>query len=159
MIEINNISLEKHKHYINIAIDLASQADEDMPIAALIVHKGEIISRAINQKERLNDPTAHAEMIAIREASKILKTWRLSDVVLYTTLEPCPMCASAIMLSRIPLVVFSAYDLRFGAMGSVSNLCEEYPIQKVRLIGGIEEQRTRTLLKTFFNRYQQSQGI
>lgn len=153
VMDLENISIEKHKHFINIALELASDATIDMPIAALIVHKGKIISQAINQKEHINDPTAHAEMLVIREAAQLLKTWRLNDVILYSTLEPCPMCAAAIMLSRIPVVVFSAYDLRYGAMGSVMNICDEFPIQKVKIIGGIEEYRSSSLLKTFFNRY------
>src|SRR3989339_651743 len=109
--------MDMHKYYIGLAIELALQSGDDIPVAALTVRDGEIIAMARNQKEATNDPTAHAEMIVLRDTAKFLDKWRLNDITLYSTLEPCPMCASAILLARIPLIVFSAYDSIYGAMG------------------------------------------
>lgn len=147
---MNNITIEEHTKFINIALDLASQENLDVPIAALIVKNGEIISSAVNMKEKNNDPTAHAEIIVIREAAKKLGRWRLNDVILYTTLEPCPMCAGAILFSRIPIIVFGAYDTLYGSLGSVLNLTKLSFDYKPQIIGGIEEKRARLLLKEFF---------
>ena len=114
-----------------------------------IVKDGEIIAMARNQKEATNDPTAHAEMIVLRETAKFLDRWRLNDITLYSTLEPCPMCASAILLARIPLIVFSAYDSIYGAMGSVLDLSETFPFYKPTVIGGVQEETSRKMLKRF----------
>lgn len=143
-------SLDVHKKFMRMAIDLAREADIDMPIAALIVKDGKIISSARNQKELTNDPTAHAEILAIREAGKLLQNWRLSDVTLYTTLEPCPMCAGAILFSRIPVIVFGAYDNIHGALGSIINIAEEFSFYTPQIIGGVEEESAKTLLNYFF---------
>ena len=104
------------------AIKLAKQANGEIPVGALIVKDNEVIAETFNQKELLNDVTAHAEILAIREAEQKLKKWRLDDCEMYVTLEPCPMCAWAIINSRIKTVYFGAYDHNYGALGSKIDL-------------------------------------
>ncbi|MBI2996401.1 MAG: nucleoside deaminase [Candidatus Melainabacteria bacterium] len=129
----------------------------EVPICALIVRDNNLISKAINQTEALSDASAHAEIIAIREASEILKNWRLTNCTLYTTLEPCSMCAGAILNSRISKIVFSAYDLNSGACGSVINLFYELGKQKqIEIIGGILENEASKILKEFFKKFRNS---
>ena len=96
-----------------------------MPIGALIVHDGEVIAAAHNERELRGDPTAHAELLALREAARVLGSWRVLDTVLYVTLEPCAMCAGAIVLARVPRVVFGAPDPKAGAAGSVFDILAE----------------------------------
>lgn len=147
---MKKISIEEHTKYINIALDMAFGADLDVPIAALIVKEGEIIASSVNMKEKNNDPTAHAEILVIKEAANKLGRWRLDDVVLYVTLEPCPMCAGAILFSRIPVIVFGAYDALYGSLGSVLNLNKLAFGYDPQIIGGVEEKRASDLLKDFF---------
>ena len=130
-----------HGFWMACAIKLAKEVKDEVPIAALIVKENKLISQAINKTEILKDPTAHAEMIAIRDASIILGDWRLNDCILYTTLEPCGMCAGAIINSRISKLVFGAYDLNKGACGKEN---------QVEIIGGILEIEASKLLKDFF---------
>jgi tRNA(adenine34) deaminase len=137
--------------WMSAALETALQSGEDVPVGCVLVKDGRLLSSAHNLREQTNDPTAHAEIVAIREASRLLKSWRLKGVTLYTTLEPCPMCAEAILQSRITKVIFGAYDPRSGALGSVFNLfCEDrmYPIPEV--IGGIMENQCQTILKEYF---------
>jgi tRNA(adenine34) deaminase len=137
--------------WMGAALEEALRAGEDVPVGCVLVKDGKMLSSAHNLREQTNDPTAHAEIIAIREASRLLNNWRLEGVTLYTTLEPCPMCAEAILQSRIAKVVFGAYDPKSGALGSVFNLfCDGriYPIPEV--VGGIMESQCQTLLKDFF---------
>jgi tRNA(adenine34) deaminase len=96
-----------------------AQAHEDVPIGAVLVHGGEVLAAAHNERELRADPTAHAEILVLREASRALGTWRLLDCIVYVTLEPCSMCAGAIVLARVPRVVFGATDPKAGACGSV----------------------------------------
>jgi tRNA(adenine34) deaminase len=133
------------------ALETALHSGDDVPVGCVLVKDGKLLSSAHNLREQTNDPTAHAEIVAIRKASRSLNNWRLEGVTIYTTLEPCPMCAEAILQSRIAKVVFGAYDPRSGALGSVFNLfCEGrmYPIPEV--IGGIMENQCQTVLKDFF---------
>jgi tRNA(adenine34) deaminase len=137
--------------WMSAALETALQSGQDVPVGCVLVKDGRLLSSAHNLREQTNDPTAHAEIVAIREASRLLKSWRLKGVTLYTTLEPCPMCAEAILQSRITKVIFGAYDPRSGALGSVFNLfCEDrmYPIPEV--IGGIMENQCQTILKEYF---------
>jgi tRNA(adenine34) deaminase len=137
--------------WMSAALETALQSGQDVPVGCVLVKDGRLLSSAHNLREQTNDPTAHAEIVAIREASRLLKSWRLKGVTLYTTLEPCPMCAEAILQSRITKVIFGAYDPRSGALGSVFNLfCEGrmYPIPEV--IGGIMENQCQTILKEYF---------
>ena len=125
-----------HKYWIKEAIKVASAVNSEIPVCALVVKDNKLISIATNKTESLNDATAHAEMLAIREASRILGNWRLTDCILYSTLEPCTMCMGAITNSRISTLVFGAYD------SSEEN--------QVEVMGGILELEAGKLLKDFF---------
>jgi len=124
----------------------------EVPVGAIIVDgQGEIISRGYNLKESKKDPTAHAEIVAIRKAVKKYNNWRLEDCTLYVTLEPCVMCYGAIVQSRIQKVVFGAYDKKFGVFGSTIDLNELNLFNhKVDAVGGILEEESSELLKKFF---------
>jgi tRNA(adenine34) deaminase len=100
-------------------------AEEEVPVGAVIVHRDRVIARAHNQRQRLRDPTAHAEMIAITQAAEVLQGWRLDGAALYVTLEPCPMCAGAILLARIPTVVYGTPDPKAGAVHSLYELLSD----------------------------------
>ena len=114
-----------HQYWMEFAFREAEKAYKlnEIPIGAVIVHNNKIIGKGFNQRERLNDPTAHAEMIAITAASNYLESWRLNECTLYVTLEPCPMCTGAILNARIPNVVFGADDDNYGACGGKTQLC------------------------------------
>ena len=114
-------------YFMHLALREAERAleHEDVPIGAVIVRGGEVLAAAHNERELRQDPTAHAEMLALREASQAVGSWRVLDSVLYVTLEPCAMCAGAIVLARIPRVVFGARDPKAGACGSVVDVLRE----------------------------------
>ena len=123
----------------------------EVPIGAVVVRNGEIIARAHNERETGKDATRHAEIIAIEKACAALHGWRLIGCDLYVTLEPCPMCAGAIVNSRIVRVIYGAPDLRAGAFGSVLNL-NDYPLNhKPEIIGGVMEKECAGLLSDFFS--------
>ena len=141
-----------HQYWMSYAIDLAKDVKDEIPICALIVRDNKLISKAVNKTEACFDVTAHAEIIAIREASKILSNWRLNECTLYSTLEPCAMCTGAILNSRISRLVFGAYDLNVGACGSAINLPKDLNKQnQIKIIGGIVELEASKLLKDFFS--------
>ncbi len=124
----------------------------EVPVGAVVVSaQGEVLARAYNLRETETDPTAHAEILAMREAGRRLGNWRLSGTTLYVTLEPCPMCAAAIVLARVQRVVFAAQDPRLGAAGSrlqlFAELAGDWPVD---VIGGVLEEEASTLLKDFF---------
>ena len=124
----------------------------EVPVGAVVVSaQGEVLARAYNLRETETDPTAHAEILAMREAGRRLGNWRLSGTTLYVTLEPCPMCAAAIVLARVQRVVFAAQDPRLGAAGSrlqlFAELAGDWPVD---VIGGALEEEASTLLKDFF---------
>lgn len=124
---------------------------EEIPVGAIIVRDNKIIARAHNIKEEKNDTTKHAEIIAIQKASKKLGSWRLNDCEMYVTLEPCAMCAGALIQSRIKKVYVGTMDLKTGACGSVLNLLEDYTFNhKVEIEKGIMQQECETILKDFF---------
>ncbi len=129
-------------------LEIAENAlPEDVPVGALILKNGEIISQAHNRREIDNNPVGHAEILALQEAAKKLGSWRLNDCTLIVSLEPCPMCASAIAQSRIPSIVFGAYDPVEGSCGSQYNL---FKTQKTEIIGGILEEPCAKVLRDFF---------
>jgi len=142
-----------HERWMREALAEARRALEtgDVPIGAVIVKDQEIIGRGHNCKEAWQDPTAHAEMIALREAARTLGSWRLAGTVLYVTLEPCPMCAGALVQARVDAVVFAARDPKAGAVGSVYDLVRSpWLNHRLHVTSGILEQEARALLQRFF---------
>ena len=126
---------------------------EEVPVGAVIVHEGEIIAKAHNQRELLRDPTAHAEMIAITQAASHLGSWRLEDVTMYVTLEPCAMCGGAMVLARIPRLVFGAWDPKAGAAGSVIDVFQHTMLNhRVEVWAGVLENECGAILRVFFAR-------
>jgi tRNA(adenine34) deaminase len=124
---------------------------KEVPVGAVVVYQGKIIGRGHNQTDSLNDPTAHAEILAIGAASNYLNSWRLSDADLYVTLEPCPMCAGAIVLSRIKRLTFGAYDPKNGACGSLYNLVQDKRFNhQVELASEVLQDECSELLQAFF---------
>lgn len=141
--------------YMEQAIIEARKASDlgEVPVGAVIVYKGEIIARAHNLREKNNNALAHAEIIVIDEACRRLKSWRLDDCELYVTLEPCPMCAGAIINSRINSVYFGAFDLKGGACGSVVDLFIKGSFNHSPTVyGGIMEETCEEVLKDFFKK-------
>ncbi|NLF09151.1 MAG: nucleoside deaminase [Pirellulaceae bacterium] len=142
-----------HEQFMQIALDEARQAfgEEEVPVGAAIVKDGRIIARAHNQRERLRDPTAHAEMIAITQAAESLGSWRLDGCTLYVTLEPCPMCAGAIVQARIPTVVYGAADPKAGAVESLFRLLDDRRLNHcAETIGGVLAAACGEILSQFF---------
>lgn len=142
-----------HQYYMDEAIEEAKKAlsVDEVPIGCVIVFNGEIIARAHNRKEELQQVTAHAEVLAIEQACRFMKSWRLEDCTLYVTLEPCPMCAGTIQQARIPMVVFGARDPKGGSYGSNFNLNEVKGLNHYPMIeSGIEEEKCSKLLKNYF---------
>ena len=138
---------------MNKALRLAGKAyrDGEIPVGAVIIQKNKIIGRGYNQRERLKDPTAHAEILAITAAAGALENWRLTDCTLYVTKEPCPMCAGAIINSRIRLLVFGAYDEKKCCCGSLYQLCGDRRLDsKTAVKGGVEEEKCTAILQEFF---------
>jgi tRNA(adenine34) deaminase len=129
----------------------AASGHGDVPIGAVVVRDGEVIARARNRREVDHDPAGHAEVLALREAGKHLSSWRLGDCALYVTLEPCVMCAGAIVLARVPLVVFGAPDPKAGAVISIAQLFEERGLNHhPRWRMGVLRPESEALLKSFF---------
>lgn len=127
--------------------------EEEVPVGAIIEIDGEIIGSAYNQREKLQDPTAHAEILAITQAAAALESWRLCGATMYVTLEPCAMCAGAIVLARIDRVVFGAWDEKAGACGSVLDVLEcEKLNHKVKVDSGVMEEECSMILKEFFKK-------
>jgi len=125
--------------------------EEEVPIGAVLVHEGKVIARGHNQVETLQDATAHAELLTITSASAALRSWRLQNTTLYTTLEPCMMCLGSIFLSRVKRVVYGAKDIRHGALGSFVNLLEKpHPTHSIEVVGGVLESFASQLMKDFF---------
>jgi len=144
--------------YMRLAIDEALKAKDklEVPIGAVIVQNDEVVASAYNLRETEQRSVAHAELLAIDEACKKLGTWRLEDATLYVTLEPCPMCAGAIVLSRVKRVVFGAYDPKGGCAGTLLNLLEfEKFNHQAEVVGGMLEEECGSLLTTFFRELRQ----
>ncbi len=138
---------------MRVALEEAARATAigEVPIAAVVVREGKVLAQAHNYRELWQDPTAHAEVIAIRAAATALGTWRLTETTLYVTVEPCAMCLGAIILARIPRVVFGAKDPKAGACGSVFDFTDEPKLNhRVEVRGGILEQESQALIQHFF---------
>jgi len=151
--ETGDISLQVHDWFMQQALDQARRAfeAEEVPIGAIIVHEDRIIAAAHNLRETLNDPTAHAEMIALTQAAEALGHWRLLDCTIYVTLEPCPMCAGAIVQARIPRVIYGATDLKAGACHTLYQITSDPRLNHQCLVlGGVRKDECRSLLQEFF---------
>ncbi|HEV3093278.1 MAG TPA: tRNA adenosine(34) deaminase TadA [Solirubrobacteraceae bacterium] len=143
----------RDEYFMRLAIREAERAleHEDVPIGAVLAHGGEAIALAHNERELRQDPTAHAETIALREAARALGSWRVLDAVLYVTLEPCAMCAGAVVLARVPRVVFGASDPKAGACGSVLDVLGESQLNhRPEVAGGLLAAECGALLSEFF---------
>ena len=135
--------------FMREALKIAQKSGEDLPIGAVIMRDGKVLAKAHNKKEAKNDVTAHAEMLVIQAAQKKLGTSVLDDCEIYITLEPCPMCAWAILNARIPKAYFGAYDTVYGALGTAMDL-RDFLNSKTDVVGGILEEECSTLLKNYF---------
>jgi tRNA(adenine34) deaminase len=143
-----------HLHHMELALEeaAAAAAEDEVPVGAVIVSfaKG-VIGRAHNQRELLQDPTAHAEMIAITQAAQALRSWRLENCVLYVTLEPCPMCAGAIVQARLPLVVYGCTDPKAGACDTLYRITNDPRLNhRAQVVGGVLAERCAGVLSEFF---------
>lgn len=136
--------------FMRLAIEEAKKADGDIPVGAVLVKDGKVLALAHNTREKDNDITSHAEILAIREGGRVLNNWRLDGCELYVTLEPCPMCGWAILQSRIKSVYFGSYDLSYGAFSSKVDLRNLVQGSNLNVYGGIMETECDTLLKEFF---------
>jgi tRNA(adenine34) deaminase len=145
--------LSLHEPWMRLALEEARQAfdEAEVPIGAIIVHQDRVIAAAHNQREMLKDPTAHAEMIAITQAAEALGSWRLLDCTLYVTLEPCPMCAGAIVQARIPTVVYGTTDPKAGACHTLYQITEDSRLNhRSTVLGGVLATECRQILQEFF---------
>jgi tRNA(adenine34) deaminase len=148
------IDLQSDDYFMREALRQAARAyeAEEVPVGAVVVREGRIIARAYNQVELLKDATAHAEMLAITAAEDAVGDWRLTDCTLYVTKEPCPMCAGAVVHTRLERVVFGASDPKGGAAGSAVNLLQ-FPTlnHQCGITSGVREEECRSLLRSFFS--------
>jgi tRNA(adenine34) deaminase len=142
-----------HETYMNLALKEAERAynKKEVPIGAIVVFEDRIIGKGYNQVETLRDPTAHAEIIAVTAAATYLSSKQLLGCSMYVTLEPCPMCAGAIVLSKIEKLFFGSYDLKAGACGSVFNITNSPTLNhKVSVLGGVLDTQCSDIIKSFF---------
>jgi tRNA(adenine34) deaminase len=136
-----------------IALEEAARAaaEGEVPVGAVVISGGQLVARRHNERESRRDPTAHAELLALRDASAVLNSWRLVDATLVVTLEPCPMCAGAMLASRVSRVVFGAADPRAGACGSLYNLCADPRLNhEIEVTSGVGAEEAAGLLEQFF---------
>jgi len=153
--------LDDDTRYMRYAVHEAERALEtgEVPVGCVIIHDGHIIGKAHNQRETLQDPTAHAEILAITQAAAHLKSWRLENTKLFVTLEPCPMCAGAIILARIPEVYFGAYDPKAGVCGTLMNLLDDDRFNhKPTVTPGVLAEECGGLLSGFFRDIRERQN-
>jgi tRNA(adenine34) deaminase len=144
---------QEHENFMSWALKLAVQAGQrgEVPVGAVVVHNGKIIGSGANLREKQQNPLAHAEMIAIQEAADTLGSWRLENTTLYVTLEPCPMCAGAIINARIPVVVFGCSDPKAGAVHTLYRLLEDSRLNhRAEVISGVCAENAANLLSSFF---------
>ncbi|MBA7634574.1 tRNA-specific adenosine deaminase [subsurface metagenome] len=147
-----NITKEDEQ-FIRLAIEQAkiAQDNADIPIGAVIVYKNQIIAKAYNQREQLRDPTAHAEIIALTQAAAFVESWRLNGCTMYVTLEPCPMCAGALVLARVDRLVYGCDDPKAGACKSLYNIVQDERLNhRLEVTSGVLEEQCRQQLQNFF---------
>ena len=145
--------MQPHAAGMRLALEQARMAFEagEVPVGAVVVHEDRVIAEAHNQRETLNDPTAHAEIIALTQAAAALGTWRLLDCVLYVTLEPCPMCAGAIVQARLPTVIYGASDPKAGACDTLYQITSDVRLNhQATVLGGVLQDECRAILQEFF---------
>ncbi len=162
--ELSNMdfSFKSDEQFMARAIDQAYIAEEngDVPIGCVIVHEGQVIAKAYNQREQLTDPTAHAEIIALTQASEYLGSWRLHGCTIYVTLEPCPMCAGALVLARIDRLVYGCDDPKTGSCGSIYNIVEDERLNHmVSVTSGVMGEKCSEQLTGFFKRRRTEKAI
>ncbi len=151
--------MQDHAAWMRLALAEARKAlnKNEVPVGAVVVHEDRAIGRGHNLIESLQDPTAHAEMLAVTAAANTLASWRLDQSILYVTLEPCMMCTGAILLARIPLIVYGAADPRYGACGSALQMTDGARLDiQAQVIGGIMKEESSLLLKEFFRKLRQN---
>ena len=149
------------EQWMRAALELAAKAAElgEVPVGALAVLDGRVIGAGYNRKEADQDPTAHAEIVALRQAAASLNNWRLLGVTLYCTLEPCPMCAGAMIQARLPRLVYGARDTRFGADGSIVDVLRQPAFNhQIAVTRGVLEEESGALLQAFFQSLRQKRG-
>ena len=145
----------KDEYFMELALEEGKKAlaEEEVPVGAVLVKGNKIISTGHNSKEASNDPTAHAEILAIKEASQKLRSWRLTDTTLYVTKEPCPMCAGAIVQARIERLVYGVKDDKAGAAGTSFNLLQDKRLNhQVEITSGVRQKECQELLQKFFSK-------
>jgi tRNA(adenine34) deaminase len=150
---LNSIFFPRDEYFMRLALREAERAldHEDVPVGCVIARDQELVAAAPNERELRGDPTAHAEVLALREASQAVGSWRLTDAVVYVTLEPCAMCAGALVLARVPRVVYGAVDPKAGAAGSVLNVLAEPRLNhRPEVAGGLLGDESAALLREFF---------
>lgn len=153
---LRHFTLGSHEYWMRQALAEAMKAFEldEVPIGCIIVQDGRLIAKGHNLTEQLKDATAHAEMMAITAASAALESRYLTGTTLYATIEPCPMCAGAIVLARIPLLVFGAYDIKAGACGTLYNIPQDNRLNhQVKIIPGILDQECASLMQEYFRKH------
>ena len=154
--------LNEDKKFMEIALEEAQKALSigEVPVGAVLVQDGNIISRGHNQREWQQNPTAHAELVVIQEAAEKLRSWRLIDTTLYVTLEPCLMCAGAMLQARIPRLVLGVLDPKTGACGSLYTIHKDSRLNhQIDIIHGIKEEACRNILKDFFQQLRKNQPL
>jgi tRNA(adenine34) deaminase len=150
---MSSIFFPRDEYFMRLALREAERAldHDDVPVGCVVARDGELVGAAPNERELRADPTAHAEILALREASKALGSWRLTDSVVYVTLEPCAMCAGALVLARVARVVYGAVDPKAGAAGSVLNVLAEPRLNhRPEVAGGLLADESAALLREFF---------
>ncbi len=146
---------EIDRRFMRLALDAARQSldSDDVPVGAVVVHDGRVIGRGCNQREKLHDPTAHAEMLALTAAAEYLGQWRLDGCTIYVTLEPCAMCAGALVLARMERLVYAATDPKAGACGSLFTITQDSRLNhRVDTVAGVLADEAAALLRDFFRR-------
>jgi tRNA(adenine34) deaminase len=153
MTEVEPSGLHRDERFMKMALEEAdlALAHDDVPIGAVVVRDGEVIGRGHNERELLEDPTAHAEILALRQAAATVGSWRVLDSTLYVTLEPCTMCAGAIVLSRIPRVVYATIDPKAGAAGSIIDVLAHPQLNhRPEVLGGVLADEAAEQIRAFF---------
>ena len=150
---MNSTHFPRHEYFMRLALREAKRAADhgDVPVGCVVVLDGEVLAAAGNERELRQSPLAHAEILAIEQAAVRMRTWRLLNTVIYVTLEPCPMCAGAIVQARIPHLVYGAIDEKAGAAGTLYNLCNDSRLNhRVEVTGGVLDDEAIAILREFF---------